>query len=181
MFITFILGRLLVTTLKVNADGSNVGIITVQLLDATTNLRKQFVVSVSCVVSSAIVSRPISIVPSQTCHKPFNLRMMDTQTSHRIENLGISQRLRFERLDELSDITASIKNLLHAIQLIDEEHPTRQAYLSNLGCSQQRRFERLGELSDLNSSISILLLVVQLTDDGLIISLNPWSQPAPSL
>ena len=65
----------------------------------------------------------------------------------------------------MHDIQASIRSLLHAVQLTNEGHPNKSLYLSNLGISQRSRFECLGEMSDIEDSISSLLRAVQLTDD----------------
>jgi len=59
-----------------------------------------------------------------------------------------------------------ILNLQKAVQLTDDGHPNKAAYLSNLGGSQRVRFDRLGRLTDLEHSISNLNKAVQLTDDG---------------
>ena len=83
-----------------------------------------------------------------------------------LSNLGAAQRIRFNRLGDLSDLENAISNLEKAVQLTDDKHPRKPAFLSNLGSAQQTCFERLGDLSDLENAISNKEKVVQLIDDG---------------
>ncbi|KAF8549794.1 hypothetical protein OG21DRAFT_1420732, partial [Imleria badia] len=81
----------------------------------------------------------------------------------RLSCLGGTLFLRFERLEELSDLEEAISRLKHAVDLSPGGHPIS---LSHLGISLLSRFQRLGELSDLEDAISRLKNAVYLTPDG---------------
>lgn len=54
----------------------------------------------------------------------------------------------------MSDIDASIPNLLRAILLTDDGHLSKTMHLSTLGLTQMHRFEYFGQRSDIKVSIS---------------------------
>lgn len=88
------------------------------------------------------------------------------ETPHFLSNLGISQRIRFERLGELADLEDSISNLREAAESIGDGHPDKPMYLSNLACSQRSRFDHFGDLVDFENAIANLGRAVRLTQDG---------------
>jgi len=71
--------------------------------------------------------------------------MMDIHTRQHTFLPRLGQRTRFDRLGELTDMEDCILNLQKAVQLTDDGHPNKAAYLSNLGGSQRVRFDRLGD------------------------------------
>lgn len=69
----------------------------------------------------------------------------------RVANLGVSQRICFQRLGVLTEINDSITNLQGAVDRTDESHPDKPLWLCNLGSSHIVRYERLGNLADLET------------------------------
>jgi hypothetical protein len=83
-----------------------------------------------------------------------------------LNNLGGSLLVRYEDLEDISDVENSISLLEDAMRLTSGDQPDKPVILQDRDTSLSRRFEKLGELSDIEKSISIGGDAVRLTSDG---------------
>ncbi|CCL99057.1 uncharacterized protein FIBRA_01068 [Fibroporia radiculosa] len=81
----------------------------------------------------------------------------------RLDTLGRSLRIRYERLGDLSDLNRSISANEDAVRLTPEGHPDKSHHLEVLGNLLFTRSERAGDLADLDRSILVMEDAVRLT------------------
>lgn len=72
-----------------------------------------------------------------------------------MDNFGGSCYLRFEHFNGLADLTDSIFIWKAAIELAEDNHPRKPAYLNNLGVAMVARFHRLADNADLDEAIAL--------------------------
>ena len=109
----------------------------------------------------------VAIVPSQLVTGIIVVKLTDLgDLAIQMETTGIEQFKRFQQLGSLPDLEEAISNLSLAVNLTDDGHLRKPAFLSNLGLAQQTRFKHLGNLSDLENAIWNEAKAVDLTDDG---------------
>ena len=80
-------------------------------------------------------------------------------------NLGLVQKICFERLGDLSNLQNAISHIEKAVKLTDEGHLDKGVYLANLANAQHTRFQRLHHLSNLEKAILNIENAVELADD----------------
>ncbi|KAF8444056.1 hypothetical protein L210DRAFT_3108774 [Boletus edulis BED1] len=72
----------------------------------------------------------------------------------RLGILGLAFKLRFEHVEELSNLEDAISTLKDVVNLTPESHPDKPRDLNNLGDCLRARYDRLGNLSDLEDALS---------------------------
>ncbi|KAF6745227.1 CHAT domain-containing protein [Ephemerocybe angulata] len=83
-----------------------------------------------------------------------------------LSSLGTSVARRYERTNELSDITEAISMQQKAVEITLPGHPSLAGSLNNLGSSLMWRFERTRDIADIDGAISVTQKAVQLTSEG---------------
>ncbi|KAF5311234.1 hypothetical protein D9611_013034 [Ephemerocybe angulata] len=83
-----------------------------------------------------------------------------------LNRLGNASWCRFQRTEDVRDLSEAILAQQRAVELTPEEHPDMSSRLDNLGLSLQRRFQRIGDIRDISEAILAQQRAVHLTPEG---------------
>ena len=83
-----------------------------------------------------------------------------------MDNMGCNQLNRFWNFGNLTNLQDAISNIENAVELMDDECPSKPELFSNLGIAQSSRFDQFGNLSDLENAISNIKKAADTTYDG---------------
>ena len=83
-----------------------------------------------------------------------------------LNTTGVQLLERFWQQGDTVDQENAISNRTKAVELTEDNHPSKPGSLSNLGNSQQTCFEYLGDLADFKNAIFNQTKAVELTEDN---------------
>ncbi|WP_405958149.1 CHAT domain-containing protein [Streptomyces phaeochromogenes] len=81
-------------------------------------------------------------------------------------DLGVEAIGRFEQTGDASALESAIRSLTSAVQAVEDDDPSRAAYINNLGIAYSTRYERTGNASDLDAAIRFYGQAISLAPAG---------------